>query len=242
MGGGVDKILPRNSTIPCAARASFTTYADNQTGFDLHVVQGERELAQDCRSLARFTLKGIPPLPAGQARLELSFTVDENSLLTVSAVETTTGIEQQVEVTPSYGLTDDEVEKMLIDALDFGEEDFERRRLEDAKVEAGRIILATEKGLNSDGHLLSAEEAVSVPAALEALRLSVAKAQAPARIQMAIDTLDRVTHDWAGRRMDSAVQKAIAGKSLEAVESDVAQALGVDAHVSEHEKNRRSCD
>src|SRR5690606_29709939 len=145
MGGGVDKVLPRNTTIPAGATSVFTTYADNQTGFELHVVQGERELAQDCRSLARFSLKGIPPMPAGMARLEVSFFVDENSLLTVTAKELTTGNSQKVEVKPSYGLSEDEIEEMLIDALDHGEEDIEKRALADAKVEAQRILLSTKK-------------------------------------------------------------------------------------------------
>ena len=121
MGGVVDKILPAQHHHPGGARATFTTYADNQTGFELHVVQGERELAGDCRSLARFTLKGIPPMPAGMARLEVTFHVDADGLLSVNAEELTTGIAQSVEVKPSYGLTDDEVEQMLIDALDHGE-------------------------------------------------------------------------------------------------------------------------
>src|SRR6478609_6931935 len=158
MGGGVDKILPRNTGIPAGAKATFTTYADNQTGFDLHVVQGEREIASDCRSLARFKLSGIPPLPAGFARLEVSFHVDENNLLSVKAVELTTGISQSVEVKPSYGLTDDEVEQMLIDALDHGESDFELRRLRDAQVEATRILLATDKALDTDADLLDEAE------------------------------------------------------------------------------------
>src|SRR5690606_36268737 len=137
---GVDKILPRNTTIPVGATSVFTTYADNQTGFELHVVQGERELAEDCRSLARFSLKGIPPMPAGMARLEVSFHVDENNLLTVTAKELSTGRSQTVEVKPSYGLSDEVIEQMLIDALDHGEEDVERRALADARVEAQRIL------------------------------------------------------------------------------------------------------
>src|SRR5690606_11851076 len=140
MGGGVDKILPRNTTVPAGARSTFTTYADNQTGFELHVVQGERELAPDCRSLARFTLRGIPPMPAGMARRGGYFPVDENSLLEVRALETTTGIEQRIEVKPSYGLSDEEIEDMLIDALDHGEEDLDARRHADATVEAKRVM------------------------------------------------------------------------------------------------------
>jgi molecular chaperone HscA len=234
MGGGVDRILPRNTTIPTGARATFTTYADNQTGFELHVVQGERELAADCRSLARFSLRGIPPLPAGMARLEVELHVDENNLLKVSARETTTGIAQQITVQPSYGLSDDDVERMLIEALDHGEEDLQRRRLVDARVEGERLALATAKGLLADADLLDATERAAVDAALADLKGAISSAKSAAAVQAAIDTLDHVTHEWAGRRMNRAVAEAIAGKSLSAVEKSVEHAAGVDAHVARH--------
>ena len=234
MGGGVDKILPRNTTIPTGARATFTTYADNQTGFELHIVQGERELAADCRSLARFSLRGIPPMPAGMARLEVELAVDENSLLKVSARETTTGIEQQIAVQPSYGLSDDDVERMLLEALDFGEEDLERRRLVDARVEGERLLLATLKGLAADADLLSDTERVSVDQALVALRSAIDSAKSASPVQAAIDRLDHVTHDWAGRRMNRAVARAIAGRDLNDIAKTVEHAAGVDAHVARH--------
>ncbi|MEI9936310.1 MAG: Fe-S protein assembly chaperone HscA [Pseudomonadota bacterium] len=234
MGGGVDKLLPRNTGIPAGAKATFTTYADNQTGFDLHVVQGEREIASDCRSLARFKLGGIPPLPAGFARLEVSFNVDENNLLSVKAVELTTGITQSVEVKPSYGLTDDEVEQMLIDALDHGESDFELRRLRDAQVEATRILLATDKALESDADLLDDAERLRVEQALSAARTAASSASLASVVENAISALDDATHEWAGRRMNRAIQSAIAGKNLGAVEQSVAHAAGVDAHVAKH--------
>jgi molecular chaperone HscA len=234
MGGGVDKILPRNTTIPAGARATFTTYVDNQTGFELHVVQGERELAADCRSLARFSLRGIPPLPAGMARLEVELHVDENSLLKVSARETTTGISQEIKVQPSYGLSDDDVEQMLIDALDHGEEDLERRRLVEARVEGERLLLATRKGLDSDADLLDSAERAAVDQALSALSDAIASAKAPAVVQAAIDTLDHVTHEWAGRRMNRAVAQAIAGKNVADIAKTVEHASGVDAHVARH--------
>jgi molecular chaperone HscA len=234
MGGGVDKILPRNTTIPTGARATFTTYADNQTGFELHVVQGERELAADCRSLARFSLRGIPPMPAGMARLEVEFSVDENSLLKVSARETTTGISQEVAVQPSYGLSDDDVERMLIEALDYGESDLEQRRLVEARVEAERLLLATRKGLDADADLLSEAERAAVDAALAGLQDAVASAKSATTVQASIDQLDRVTHDWAGRRMNRAVAQAIAGKNVTDVETRVQHADGVDAHVARH--------
>ena len=234
MGGGVDKVLPRNTTIPAGARSTFTTYADNQTGFEIHVVQGERELARDCRSLARFTLKGIPPMPAGVARLEISFNVDENNLLAVEAKELTTGIRQEIQVKPSYGLTDEQVEAMLLDALDHGEEDFEARRLADAKVEASRMLLATRKALAADADLLSADERARVEAAAAELERAISAADRVAALQMRIDVLDDATHDWAGRRMNRAIQSAIGGKSVEAVGATVEHARGVEAHLVEH--------
>jgi len=234
MGGGVDKILPRNTGIPVGAKATFTTYADNQTGFDLHVVQGEREIASDCRSLARFKLGGIPPLPAGFARLEVSFDVDQNNLLSVKAVELTTGITQSVEVKPSYGLTDNEVEQMLIDALDHGESDFELRRLRDAQVEATRILLATDKALDTDADLLDDEERTRVEQALNAARSAASSASTASVVENAISALDDATHEWAGRRMNRAIQSAIAGKNLGAVEKSVAHAAGVEAHLAKH--------
>jgi molecular chaperone HscA len=234
MGGGVDKILPRNTTIPAGAKASFTTYADNQTGFDLHVVQGERELASDCRSLARFKLGGIPPLPAGFARLEVSFHVDENNLLSVKAVEQTTGLSQTVDVKPSYGLTDDEVERMLIEALDHGEADFELRRLRDAQVEATRILLATDKSLDTDADLLAEAERARIERALADLRTAISSSTQASRVEGAISALDDATHDFAGRRMNRAIQSAIAGKNLSAVAESVAHAAGVEAHLEKH--------
>src|SRR5262249_39523447 len=146
-----------------------TTYADNQTGFDLHILQGERELATDCRSLAKFVLKGIPPMPAGMARLEVTFRVDADGLLNVTASELTTGVEQQVEVKPSYGLTDEEVENMLLAALEHGEEDLEQRRLIEERVEAERVLLATRKALAADADLLQEGERERIELAVREL-------------------------------------------------------------------------
>ena len=238
MGGGVDKILPRNTTLPAGAKATFTTYADNQTGFDLHVVQGERELAANCRSLARFTLRGIPPLPAGMARLEVEFHVDENGLLHVTARELSTGITQKVEVKPSYGLTDEEVEAMLVDALDHGESDFEVRRLLDARVEAERLLLATEKGLASDADLLDAADRARIDGAVASLREAVRDASVAAAIQSRIDELDQATHDWAGRRMNRAVQAAIEGRDVSDIARRVEHAAGVEAHLEAHSRGQ----
>ena len=233
MGGVAEKILPRNTTIPAGARQVFTTYADNQTGFDLHIVQGERELAADCRSLARFVLKGIPRMPAGLARLEVTFRVDADGLLSVTAKETTTGVEQHVEVVPSYGLSDEEVETMLLSALDNGEEDFEKRRLIEARVEAEQVLAATKKALAADADLLSVHEKDRVLKAIADLESAVA-GDRTAAITTRTEALDDATHAWAGRRMDRAVARAIEGKNLSDVEKDVAEAAGVDAHVEAH--------
>ncbi|MGK3999743.1 Fe-S protein assembly chaperone HscA [Sorangium sp. So ce1024] len=233
MGGVAEKILPRNTTIPAGARQVFTTYADNQTGFDLHIVQGERELAADCRSLARFVLKGIPPMPAGMARLEVTFRVDADGLLGVTARELTTGVEQKVEVKPSYGLTDEEVEDMLLAALDHGEEDLLKRRLVEARVEGERVAMATRKALAADADLLGPGEREAIEGALSALDAAI-RGDKPGLIQARTEALDEATRAWAGRRMDRAVARAIAGKQVEDVEATVAAAKGVDAHLAEH--------
>ncbi|HXS17907.1 MAG TPA: Hsp70 family protein, partial [Polyangiaceae bacterium] len=243
MGGGVDKILPRNLSIPAGARSTFTTYADNQTGFEVHVVQGERELAQDCRSLARFKITGIPPMPAGMARLEIEFQVDENNLLHVSARETTTGIEQSIDVTPSYGLSEDEIEQMLIDALDHGEQDLEARRVADARVEAERVLLATEKSLRDDASLLDPSELARINTAIADLHAVIERTRLSAdvkatHINSRLDELDDATKAWAGRRMNQAIARALGGQQLEQVAHSVEAARGVDAHVHEHEQNR----
>ena len=233
MGGGVDRVLPRNTTIPAGATTTFTTYADNQTGFEIHVVQGERELAKDCRSLAQFSLKGVPPMPAGMARLDVSFDVDENGLLHVTASERTTGITQTVEVRPSYGLTDDEVERMLLDALDFGEQDLEARRLADERVEAERIVLATKKALDADADLLDDGERAQIEAAMTALSRAIQEATSASPIRRASDALADATHAFAGRRMNRAIQGALSGKSVGEMEQRVEHAAGIEAHLAQ---------
>jgi molecular chaperone HscA len=170
------------------------------------------------------------------ARLEVEFNVDENNLLRVSAREATTGISQEIRVEPSHGLTDEDVERMLLEALDHGEQDFERRRLVDARVEGERLVLATDKGLASDADLLADDERARVERALSSLRSSVTESASASAIRQAIDELDRVTHDWAGRRMNRAVAAAIAGKSVSAVEKTVEHAEGVEAHLARHQR------
>lgn len=220
MGGVAEKILPRNTTVPAGATQTFTTYADNQTGFDIHVVQGERELAQDCRSLARFTLRPIPPMPAGLARLQVCFNVDADGLLHVSAKELRTGVEQRVEVKPSYGLHEDEIEKMLLEALEYGQADLQARRLAERRVEAERILMATEQGLETDADLLDIVERAHIMVAIERLQNAI-KDDDIAVIDHEIANLDALTKRWAGRRMDRAISNAISGKRLDVVEQSV---------------------
>ena len=233
MGGVAERILPRNTTIPAGARQTFTTYADNQTGFEIHVVQGERELAGDCRSLARFTLRGIPPMPAGLARLEVSFSVDADGLLHVAAKEIKTGVEQSVEVKPSYGLSEDQIEEMLLDALDHGQEDLQARRLVEQRVEAQRMLMATRQGLEADGDLLNVVERAHILVAIDRLDAAV-QGDKVAVIESGIAQLDLLTKVWAGRRMDRAIAKAVGGRSVDDVAKTVEGAGGVEAHVEAH--------
>ncbi|UJR79838.1 Fe-S protein assembly chaperone HscA [Sandaracinus amylolyticus] len=230
MGGVVERILPRNTAIPCEAAQVFTTYAENQTGFEIHVVQGERELAEDCRSLARFTLKGIPPMPAGLPRLEVRFRVDADGILHVSAQERTTGLTQDVEVKPSYGLDDAAIEKMLMEAYEHGEDDIAARTLREQKVEAERVLHATEKALAEDGDLLEASERTVIDRAMQRLRDAAAKDEHRI-IAARIEELDDATHAFAGRRMDRSIKNALAGRELETIEKDTASAKGIDAHM-----------
>src|SRR6204780_4081732 len=226
-GGVVDKVHPRNSTIPCAARATYTTQEDRQTGFEIHVLQGEREMVADNRSLAHFTLKGIPPMPAGMARLEVTFQVDADGLLSVRAKELTTGIEQVVSVKPSYGLDDAAVERMLLDALDHGEEDLERRRLAENRVEAHRILAATRKALEVDADLLQAGERIRIEQACAALE-ETARGESASRIHARFEAVDEATKAFAGRRMNRAIARANRGRSLGVVEKSVEHAKGVE--------------
>jgi molecular chaperone HscA len=224
-GGVVDKILPRNTTIPTGARATYTTQEDRQTGFVIHVVQGERELAADCRSLAHFTLRGIPPMAAGMAKLEVTFSVDADGLLGVNAKELTTGIEQTVGVKPSYGLDDEAVEKMLLDALDHGEDDLKKRRLAENRVEGGRIAVATRKAVETDRALLEPGEEASIGAAIASLE-SAMQGEEPGRIHALIEALDAASKEFATRRMNRAIAQAIAGRQVDDVSTAMSAATG----------------
>ncbi len=230
MGGVVERILPRNTPIPCESAQVFTTYAENQTGFEIHVVQGERELAADCRSLARFTLKGIPPMPAGIARLEVRFRVDADGLLHVNATERTTGLAQEVEVKPSYGLDDGAIERMLLEAYEHGEADVARRALHEQRVEAERVLQATEKAMSDDADLLSDREHTEISTAMTRLREAILKDD-HRLIATRIDELDDTTREFAGRRMDRAIKNALSGRELAQVEEETASARGIDSHL-----------
>ncbi len=217
-GGVVDKVLPRNTTIPAGARATYTTAEENQTGFELHVVQGEREIAADCRSLARFTLKGIPPMAAGLARLEVHFRVDADGILSVRAVETTTGIEQRVEVKPSAGLDDATVERMLLDAYDQGEADLARRKVAEARSECERLLRAAERALAVDRALLEGDEPRVIELALGDLA-AAARGQDADRMRLAMEHVDAVTKPFAVRRMNKAIAEALAGRTVDEVDA-----------------------
>lgn len=230
MGGVVERILPRNTPIPTAAAQVFTTYADGQTGFELHVVQGERELVQDCRSLAKFTLRGIPPMAAGMARLEVRFAVDADGILNVTAQEQTTGVAQSVEVRPSHGLSDEQMEAMLIAAFENAEEDVTRRMLAERRVEGRRLVEATERAMQADADLLDADDQASMTSGLQALERAL-EGSDPERIAAAIDVLDAASKPFAGRRMDRSIQAALGGRSVDTVEAETAHATGIESHL-----------
>ncbi|WP_313703194.1 Fe-S protein assembly chaperone HscA [Massilia sp.] len=225
MGGLVEKIIPRNSTIPCARAQEFTTFKDGQTALAVHVVQGERELVADCRSLARFELRGIPPMAAGAARIRVTYQVDADGLLSVSARETRSGVEASITVKPSYGLGDDEVARMLQDSYSSAQVDMQMRALREEQVEAERILLATQSALDTDAELLDADEQAAVAKLVQGVRDAIqasndAALEPGARqnaLHDAVQALAHGTEDFAARRMDKSVRSALAGKSLDEV-------------------------
>ena len=217
MGGIVEKLIPRNTPIPVAMAQDFTTYQDGQTAMTIHVVQGEREMVDQTRSLARFVLRGIPPLTAGAARIRVTFTVDADGLLTVSAREDTTGTEQQVAVKPSYGLTDEEMATMLRDSLEHAREDMESRLLAEALVEARRSVLAVQAALSVDADLLSDAEQGVISAAISALEATFDGSSRDA-VLAATEALEAATKTFAERRMDRGVRHALAGVSVDSLD------------------------
>ncbi|MFM8466871.1 MAG: Fe-S protein assembly chaperone HscA [Oxalobacteraceae bacterium] len=216
MGGLVEKVIPRNSTIPCARAQEFTTFKDGQTAMAVHVVQGERELVSDCRSLARFELRGIPPMAAGAARIRVTYQVDADGLLSVSARETHSGVEASIVVKPSYGLGDDDIARMLQDSYQSAEADMKQRALREEKVEAERILLAIDSALAQDADLLAPPERAEIDGLIAQLRES-AKGSDHQSIKSAVDALAQGTEDFAARRMDRSVRAALTGKKLDEV-------------------------
>jgi len=220
MGGLSEKIIPRNATIPIAKAQEFTTYKDGQTAMAIHVVQGERELVADCRSLARFELRGIPAMVAGAARIRVTFQVDADGLLSVAAKEMTTGIESSVTVKPSYGLEEDQVTQMLKDSIAHARDDVAARQLREKQVDAEGLLASIENALFEDGDkLLNAVERADIEAALQRLR-EVAAADDGHAITREIDKTGQVSNEFATRRMDASIKEALAGKALDAVNVD----------------------
>ena len=219
MGGLVEKVIPRNSTIPVARAQEFTTYKDGQTAMSIHVVQGERELVSDCRSLAKFDLRGIPPMVAGGARIRVTFQVDADGLLSVSAREKSSGVEASVVVKPSYGLSDDEITRMLLTSQENAKADMAARALREQQVEAGRLIEAIEAALNENGDsLLSAAERAEIDEGMAVLRLTLEGANHQL-IKEQIESLNHISEMFAARRMDQSVQKALTGHKIEELET-----------------------
>jgi molecular chaperone HscA len=216
MGGLVERIVPRNQTIPTAMAQDFTTYKDGQTALALHVVQGERDLVADCRSLARFELRGIPPMAAGVARIRVTFTVDADGLLQVTAREQASGVEAHIDVKPSYGLGDEQIAKMLQDSFATAQDDMRARALVEARVDADRMLLATQSALAADGDLLSPDERAAIDALMAALAAARTLEEAAA-IEAATDALAKGTEAFAAMRMNRGIRQALAGKNIETV-------------------------
>jgi molecular chaperone HscA len=221
VGGIVEKVIDRNTAIPVAKAQEFTTYQDGQTGMQIHIVQGERETVDTCRSLGRFELTGIPPMAAGAARIRITFAVDADGLLTVSAQEKTTGVKAEIAVKPSYGLGEDEMADMLRDSLTHAREDMERRLLIEARVEAERMLLALDSALKSDGDLIEPSERAAIDAASGKVRKAM-EGEDRDRIGAAVEALEKASHPFAQRRMDRAMEQALKGHSLDEVEASMA--------------------
>lgn len=222
MGGLVEKIIPRNSTLPIARAQDFTTYKDGQTAMTIHVLQGERELVKDCRSLAKFTLRGIPPMVASQARVRITYQIDADGLLSVSARELTTGISSTIEVKPSFGLEDSEISRMLQESVTNAKDDVKVRLYQEALVDANALLESVEKALLEDYDLLSEEEAQVINNACMRLKVAINKPvtnydEAKANITKLSSELNLTSDDFANKRMDNAIRKALAGKSVDEI-------------------------
>jgi len=216
MGGLVERIVERNTTIPVAKAQEFTTFKDGQTAMSLHVVQGERETVADCRSLARFELRGIPPRVAGAARIRVTFQVDADGLLSVSALETGSGVEASVVVKPSYGLGDEQVAGMLRDSFAHADSDMTLRALREARVDAERMVLATRSALAADGDLLDAAQHEAIDALIVAVQ-QVADGDDHEAINAAVEALARGTEEFAAARMNRGIQRAFSGRGVDEI-------------------------
>jgi molecular chaperone HscA len=216
MGGLVERIVPRNSSIPIALAQDFTTYQDGQTALALHVVQGERDLVADCRSLARFTLRGIPPMSAGAARIRVSFTVDADGLLSVAAKELGSGVEARIDVKPAYGLSDEQIAEMLQSSFATAQQDMQARALVEARVDADRMVVATRSALSADARLLEDSELAAINALVDELQALISGDDAAA-IEAATQALAKGTEAFAALRMNQGIQQALSGKKLEEV-------------------------
>jgi molecular chaperone HscA len=225
MGGIVEKIIPRNATIPISARQVFTNYSEQQTGMAIHVVQGERELARDNRSLARFDLKGIPRLPPSMARVEVTFQLDADALLTVTARELMTGIKQSVEVKPTYGLSEEEVDRLVLDSLDHAGADYAARAVAEARVELGRVALAVRTAISEVGHidaLLPPDDRMTIETGLREADAAMGADLDAAQLTAVREALERVSEPFAARRMQRALSAGMTGKSLHEIEAALA--------------------
>jgi molecular chaperone HscA len=217
MGGLVEKIIPRNTTIPVARAQEFTTFKDGQTAMSLHVLQGERELVDDCRSLAKFSLKGIPPMAAGAAHIRVTFKVDADGLLSVSAMEKSTGVQAEIQVKPSFGLSDDQVAQMLKDSMSNAKEDMQARMLKEQQVEALRVLEALEASLATDSALLNEQELTLLREQMTLLANVREQAKSPDEIKDAIEKVDAASSEFASRRMDVSIKQALQGQSVDEV-------------------------
>ncbi|MFY3770157.1 Chaperone protein HscA [Providencia manganoxydans] len=216
MGGLVEKVIPRNTTIPVARAQEFTTFKDGQTAMTVHVVQGEREMVSDCRSLARFALRDIPAMPAGGAHIRVTFQVDADGLLSVSAMEKSTGVAASIQVKPSYGLTDTEISNMIKDSMSNAQDDFNARRLAEQKVEAARVLESLTSALEQDANLLTTDEESAIDNAVNAL-IEAVEGTDPTTIENAIKQLDKQTQGFAARRMDASIRQALSGHSVDEI-------------------------
>ncbi|MEQ3512417.1 Fe-S protein assembly chaperone HscA [Pseudoalteromonas sp. BZB3] len=217
MGGLVEKIIPRNTTIPVARAQEFTTFKDGQTAMSLHVLQGERELVDDCRSLAKFSLKGIPAMAAGAAHIRVTFKVDADGLLSVSAMEKSTGVQAEIQVKPSFGLSDDQVAQMLKDSMSNAKEDMQARMLKEQQVEALRVLEALEASLSTDSQLLNNDELAALRSEMQKLADLRETATSPDEIKTAIEAVDAASSEFASRRMDMSIKQALTGQSVDEV-------------------------